>query len=234
MTLEEIRLTALYKNNASFYDMVIDRYKGISNHENGFVIYFYEQQQIDYSSQEEFNFYNQKLARIDKSVKDFISINIENKLTKGLKDLKYLTNILLANSELKAFDIDSYRSEVSRIQKIMCDDNMYDLLNGLKIEISDLNRNLPKTPKPIITHKFFISGSSESSSNNFFTLDIPSELKRAPIMNGFIFPLEIHKEQCVIWTGSKPAPKMGGGTRQLWKLSDDKWECITSNSTWIS
>ena len=234
MTLEEIRLTALYKNNASFYDMVIDRYKGISNHKKGFIIYFYEQQQIDYSSHEEFNFYNQKLARIDKSVKDFISINIENKLTTGIKDLTDLTNTLLANSELKAFDIDSYRSEVSRIQKIMCDDNMYDLLNGLKIEISDLNRNLPKTPKPIITHKFFISGSSESSSNNFFTLDIPSELKRAAIMNGFIFPLEIHKEQCVIWTGSKPAPKMGGGTRQLWKLSDDKWECITSNSTWIS
>ena len=53
-------------------------------------------------------------------------------------------------------------------------------------------------------------------------------------MNGFIFPLEIHKEQCVIWTGSKPGPKMGGGARQLWKLSDDKWECVTSNSTWIS
>ena len=234
MTLEEIRLTALYKNNASFYDMIIDRYKGISNHENGFVIYFYEQQQIDYSSHEEFNFYNHKLARIDKSVKDFISINIENKLTTGIKDLTDLTNTLLANPELKSFDINSYRSEVSRIQKVMCDDNLYHVLNGLQMEISDLNRNLPKTSKPFITHKFIVSGSSESSSNNFFTLDIPSELKRAPIMNGFIFPLEIHKEQCVIWTGSKPGPKMGGGARQLWKLSDDKWECVTSNSTWIS
>ena len=234
MTLEEIRLTALYKNNSSFYDMIIDCYKGISNHENGFVIYFYEQQQIDYSSHEEFNFYNHKLARIDKSVKDFISINIENKLTTGIKDLTDLTNTLLANSELKAFDINSYRSEVSRIQKVMCDDNLYHVLNGLQMEISDLNRNLPKTSKPIITHKFFISGSSESSSNNFFTLDIPSELKRAPIMNGFIFPLEIHKEQCVIWNGHKPAPKMGGGSRELWKLIDDNWECVTSNSTWIS
>ena len=53
-------------------------------------------------------------------------------------------------------------------------------------------------------------------------------------MNGFIFPLEIHKERCVLWTGSSPAPKIGSGFRELWKLSDDKWECVTFNSTWIS
>lgn len=232
MTIEEIRLTALYKNNASFYDMIIDRYKGISNHKKGFIIYFYEQQQIDYSSHEEFNFYNHKLARIEKSIKNFSSIDIENKLTKGLNDLTDLTNTLIANPELKAFDLKSYRSKVYDIQKVMCDDNLYHVLNGLKMEISDLRRNLPKTPTPIITHKYFIPGSSESSIH--ITLDIPSELKRAPIMNGFIFPLEIHKDQCVIWTGSKPGPKMGGGARQLWKLSDDNWECVTTNSTWIS
>ena len=234
MTLEELRLTPIYKKNASFYDLVIDRYQGISNHKKGFIIYFYEQQQIDYSSYEEFNFYNHKLARINTSVKNFISINIENKLTTGIKDLTDLTNTLLANPELKSFDINSYRSEVSRIQKVMCDDNIYHIFNGLKMEISDLNQNLPKTPKPLITHKFVISGSSETSLNNFFTLDLPSELKRAPIMNGFIFPLEIHKERCVLWTGSSPAPKIGSGFRELWKLSDDKWECVTFNSTWIS
>jgi len=234
MTLEELRLTPLYKKNADFYDLIIDRYKGITNHKNGFNIYFYEQEQIDYSSHEEFKYYNHKLARIEKSIKSFISINIEDKLTKGLNDLTDLTNTLVTNPKLKAFDVKSYRSKVYDIQKVMCDDNLFHVLNGLKMEISDLNRNLPKIPTPIITHKYFITGSSESSSNNFFTLDIPSELKRAPIMNGFIFPLEIHNEQCVIWNGHKPAPKMGGGSRQLWKLSDDKWECVTSNSTWIS
>tara|TARA_B100000497_G_C7572605_1_gene345011 strand:+ start:84 stop:782 length:699 start_codon:yes stop_codon:yes gene_type:complete len=232
MTLEELRLTPLYKKNAVFYDLVIDRYKGISNHKKGFIIYFYEQQQIDYSSHEEFNFYNHKLARIEKSIKNFISIDIENKLTKGLNDLTDLTNTLIANPELKAFDLKSYRSKVYDIQKVMCDDNLYHILNGLKIEISDLRRNLPKTPTPIITHKYFIPGSSESSIH--ITLDIPSELKRAPIMNGFLFPLEIHKDQCVIWTGHTPAPKIGGGSREFWKLIDDNWECVTTNSTWIS
>lgn len=234
MTLEEIRLLPIYNKNAGFYDLIIDRHKGITNHKNGFIIYFYEQEQIDYSSHEEFKYYNHKLARIDKSIKSFISINIENKLTKGLNDLTDLTNTLVANQELKAFDVKSYRSKVYDIQKVMCDDNLYHVLNGLKMEISDLSRNLPKTPKPIITHKFIVSGSSDTSINNFFTLDIPSELKRAPIMNGFIFPLEIHKEQCVIWNGHKPAPRMGGGSRELWKLIDDNWECVTSNSTWIS
>ena len=58
MTLEELRLTPLYKKNADFYDLIIDRYKGITNHKNGFNIYFYEQEQIDYSSHEEFKYYN--------------------------------------------------------------------------------------------------------------------------------------------------------------------------------
>ena len=104
----------------------------------------------------------------------------------------------------------------------------------IEMEIGDLSRNLPKIPKPIIKYKFYITGSSESLSNNLFTLDLPSELKRPPIMNGFIFPLEIYNDQCLIWTGHKPAPRIGGGSRQLWKLIDDNWECVTSNSTWIS
>jgi|SaaInlStandDraft_5_1057022.scaffolds.fasta_scaffold10996_2 hypothetical protein len=234
ITLEEIKSTALYKRNASLYDTVIDTYKGISNHKDGFCVYFYEQEQVDYSSHEEFKFYTNKLERINKSIKDFMSINIDKKLSTGIKDLTNLTETLLNNSELKAYDLNSYRSEVSQIQNSMCNDELLSIINGLKIEISDLNRNLPKIPKPLITNKLIVSGHSNNSINELFSMDLPIELKGPPMMNGFIFPLEVYNEQCILWTGDKPAPLIGTGTKELWKLRDNKWQMTQSKITWVS
>ena len=77
MTLEELKATAIYKKNAALYDTVIDTYKGISNDKEGFKIYFYKQEQLDYSKHEEFKFYNHKLERINKSVEEFKSLNMD-------------------------------------------------------------------------------------------------------------------------------------------------------------
>lgn len=105
---------------------------------------------------------------------------------------------------------------------------------NLKIEVSDLNRNLPKTPTPVVIHKCYVSKKSNKSVDQFLTENVPVELKRAPIMNGYIFPLEVYKKKCVVWTGHKPAPLMGSGTRQLWELKDKKWQCVDSSRTWVS
>ncbi len=234
MTLEELKVTAIYKKNAVLYDTVIDTYKAISGDKEGFNIYFYKQEQLDYSSHEEFKFYTHKLERINKSVEEFKSLNMDNQLSEGIKDLRVLTEALCSNKELKAYDLKAYRRKVSLIQNSMCNTKILDIINGLKIEINDLNRNLPKTPTPVVTHKFFVSKKSNKPVDQILTEDLPVELKRAPIMNGYVFPLEVYKKQCVVWTGHKPAPLMGSGFQELWEQRDNKWQCMDSSGTWVS
>ena len=234
MILEELRALAIYKKNAVLYDTVIDTYKAISGDKEGFNIYFYKQEQLDYSSHEEFKFYTHKLERINKSIEEFKSLSMDKKLSKGIKDLTDKTEALFRNKELKAYDLKAYRRKVSLIQNSMCNTKILDIINGLKIEINDLNRNLPKTPTPVVTHKFFVSKKSNKPVDQILTEDLPVELKRAPIMNGYVFPLEVYKKQCVVWTGHKPAPLMGSGFQELWEQRDNKWQCIDSSGTWVS
>ena len=234
MTLEELKATAIYKKNAALYDTVIDTYKGISKDKEGFKIYFYKQEQLDYSKHEEFKFYNHKLERINKSVEEFKSLNMDNQLSEGIKDLRVLTEALCSNEELKAYDLKTYRWKVSQIQKSMYNKKLLNIMYNLKIEVSDLNRNLPKTPTPVVTHKYYVSKKSNKSVDQILTEIVPAELKRAPIMNGYVFPLEVYKKKCVVWTGHKPAPLMGSGTRELWELKDNKWQCVDSSRTWVS
>lgn len=234
MTLEELRALAIYKKNAALYDTVIDTYKGISSHKEGFKIYFYKQEQLDYSLHEEFKFYTHKLERINKSIEEFKSLNMDKKLSKGKNELRVLTETLCSTEELKIFDLKAYRQKVSQIQNSMCNTKILDIINGLKIEISDLKKNLPKTPTPVVTHKFYISKKSNSPLDQILKENLPVELKRSPIMNGYVLPLEVYKKQCVVWTGHKPAPLMGGGFQELWGLKDNKWQCIDSSSTWVS
>ena len=234
MTLEELRATTIYKKNTALYDTVIDTYKGISGHKEGFKIYFYKQEQLDYSSHEEFKFYTCKLERINKSVEEFKSLNMDHQLSEGIKDLRVLTEALCSNEELKAYDLKTYRRKVSQIQNSMCNKKLLNIMYNLKIEVSDLNRNLPKTPTPVVTHKYYVSKKSNKSVDQILTEYVPDELKRPPIMNGYVFPLEVYKKKCVVWTGHKPAPLMGSGTRELWELKDNKWQCVDSSRTWVS
>jgi len=234
MTLEELKATAIYKKNAALYDTVIDTYKGISNDKEGFKIYFYKQEQLDYSKHEEFKFYNHKLERINKSVEEFKSLNMDNQLSEGIKDLRVLTEALCSNEELKAYDLKTYRRKVSQIQNSMCNNKLLNIMYNLKIEVSDLNRNLPKTPTPVVIHKCYVSKKSNKSVDQFLTENVPAELNRPPIMNGYVFPLEVYKKKCVVWTGHKPAPLMGRGFRELWELKDNKWQCVDSSRTWVS
>ncbi|MDA8768974.1 hypothetical protein N9M71_02415 [Winogradskyella sp.] len=234
MTLEELRATTIYKKNAVLYDTVIDTYKAISGDKEGFKIYFYKQEQLDYSSHEEFKFYTHKLERINNSIEEFKSLSIDKKLSKGIKNLTDKTEALFRNKELKAYDLKAYRRKVSQIQNSMCNTKILDIINGLKIEINDLNINLPKTPTPVVTHKFYVSKKSNKPVDQILTVDLPVELKRAPIMNGYVLPLEVYKKQCVVWTGHKPAPLMGSGFQELWEQRDNKWQCIDSSGTWVS
>ena len=159
---------------------------------------------------------------------------MDNQLSEGIKDLRVLTEALCSNEELKAYDLKTYRRKVSQIQNSMCNKKLLNIMYNLKIEVSDLNRNLPKTPTPVVTHKYYISKKTNKSVDQILTENVPAELKRPPIMNGYVFPLEVYKKKCVVWTGHKPAPLMGSGTRQLWELKDNKWQCMDSSRTWVS
>ena len=154
--------------------------------------------------------------------------------SEGIKDLRVLTEALCSNEELKAYDLKTYRRKVSQIQNSMCNNKLLNIMYNLKIEVSDLNRNLPKTPTPVVTHKYYVSKKSNKSVDQILTEIVPAELKRAPIMNGYVFPLEVYKKKCVVWIGHKPAPLMGRGFRELWELKDNKWQCVDSSRTWVS
>ena len=74
VTLDYLRQKDFYKVNALLYDTVIDKYKLISNHDEGFQIDFIEEENIDYTNYEEFKFYNKKLDKILKSIQNIKSI----------------------------------------------------------------------------------------------------------------------------------------------------------------
>ena len=74
ITLDDLRQKDIYKENSLLYDTVIDTYKSISNHDEGFQIDFIEEEIIDYTNYQEFKWYNKKLEKILKTIQTIKSI----------------------------------------------------------------------------------------------------------------------------------------------------------------
>ena len=234
VTLDYLRQKDYYKLNALLYDTVIDKYKSISKHDEGFQIDFIEEENVDYSSYEEFNFYNKKLDKILKSIQNIKSIDLNKKLDEGFLDLESNTRKLLAESAIFSNNIKNYRSEVTKVEKTIFKSGLLHDFGKLQMEISDLKRNLPKLSTPKIIESFKVSKEMSASYEEEIRTGSPKEFKRPPIVNGFVFPIHINDNSCVLYTGRIVGPLMGHGTKEEWSFDGVKWEKKDSWITWNS
>jgi hypothetical protein len=234
VTLDYLRQKDYYKLNALLYDTVIDKYKSISKHDEGFQIDFIEEENVDYSSYEEFNFYNKKLDKILKSIQNIKSLDLNKKLDEGFLDLESNTRKLLAESAIFSNNIKNYRSEVTKVEKTIFKSGLLHDFGKLQIEISDLKRNLPKLSTPKIIESFKVSKEMSASYEEEIRTGSPKEFKRPPIVNGFVFPIHINDNSCVLYTGRIVGPLMGHGTKEEWSFDGVKWEKKDSWITWNS
>jgi len=234
VTLDYLRQKDYYKLNALLYDTVIDKYKSISKHDEGFQIDFIEEENVDYSSYEEFNFYNKKLDKILKSIQNIKSLDLNKKLDEGFLDLESNTRKLLAESAIFSNNIKNYRSEVTKVEKTIFKSGLLHDFGKLQMEISDLKRNLPKLSTPKIIESFKVSKEMSASYEEEIRTGSPKEFKRPPIVNGFVFPIHINDNSCVLYTGRIVGPLMGHGTKEEWSFDGVKWEKKDSWITWNS
>lgn len=234
VTLDYLRQKDYYKLNALLYDTVIDKYKSISNHDEGFQIDFIEEENVDYSSYEEFNFYNKKLDKILKSIQNIKSLDLNKKLDEGFLDLESNTRKLLAESAIFSNNIKNYRSEVTKVEKTIFKSGLLHDFGKLQMEISDLKRNLPKLSTPKIIESYKVSKEMSASYEEEIRTGSPKEFKRPPIVNGFVFPIHINDNSCVLYTGRIVGPLMGHGTKEEWSFDGVKWEKKDSWITWNS
>ena len=234
VTLDYLRQKDFYKVNALLYDTVIDKYKSISKHDEGFQIDFIEEENVDYSSYEEFNFYNKKLDKILKSIQNIKSLDLNKKLDEGFLDLESNTRKLLAESAIFSNNIKNYRSEVTKVEKTIFKSGLLHDFGKLQMEISDLKRNLPKLSTPKIIESFKVSKEMSASYEEEIRTGSPKEFKRPPIVNGFVFPIHINDNSCVLYTGRIVGPLMGHGTKEEWSFDGVKWKKKDSWITWNS
>ena len=234
VTLDYLRQKDYYKLNALLYDTVIDKYKSISNHDEGFQIDFIEEENVDYSSYEEFNFYNKKLDKILKSIQNIKSLDLNKKLDEGFLDLESNTRKLLAESAIFSNNIKNYRSEVTKVEKTIFKSGLLHDFGKLQMEISDLKRNLPKLSNPKIIDSFKVCKEMSAGYEEEIRTSSPMEFKRPPIVNGFVLPIHISDNFCTLYTGLKLGPLMGHGTKEEWSFDGVKWKKIDSWITWNS
>ena len=114
----------------------------------------------------------------------------------------------------------------------MFENNLLDILNKLKNEISDLRRNLPEMNLPTIIETYVVSynGKSDLAESKI----VPFEMKRPPMKNSLVLPADPNPELSVIWTGYSVGPMMGNGTEEIWKQTKGKWQFQSSKRTWVS
>ena len=234
ITLDQFKKLPFYKENTSLYESVFASNAFLINNKDGFIIYMYELIDKDYASHEEFNFYPLKLGRINKSVDAIKDILFDDKLSQEVENLVRITTIFLDKKNKNAHDLAIYDSEVKLITDAIFNNNLFPTIGQLKLEISDLQRNLPERPNPIITDAYIITTKSTSIYSQFELLDTPSEMKSPPIINGLILPKKITQGYCKLYTGFQLAPMMGHGAEEIWKTVNNQWECITSEIIWHS
>ena len=234
ITLDDLRQKDIYKENSLLYDTVIDTYKSISNHDEGFQIDFIEEENIDYTNYEEFKWYNKKLEKILKTIQMIKSIDLNKKLDDGFIDLESSTKTLLSESVIFSNDIRTYRFTVTKVEKTIFKSGLLYDFGKLEMEISDLKRNLPKLPLPKIIASFKVTTKVSAGYEGEIQTGLPKEFKRPPIVNGFVFPIHVNNNSCVLYTGRIVGPLMGHGTKEEWSFDGVKWEKMDSWTTWNS
>ncbi len=235
ITLDQFKTQGFYLENQKFYDSILNSHTLLINNKGGFIIYMYELKDEIFDSHSELEFYPNKLARISKTANEIKELNFEGILTKGIEELSLATRHFLDKQGKNILDIEVFESIVREVTDSIFKNELSEKIAKLKIEISDLQRNLPQRSKPLITDSFLVTSSEGLNSNAIHDLsDLPVEMKRHKAMNGFILPKTIDGRFAKVWTGFKPAPMVGQGTVEIWEEINNKWKCISEKMTWIS
>jgi hypothetical protein len=235
ITLYRLKALELYHRNAAFYDEVIKNNQALVNSEGGCLVYFYSVPDVDFRSHPEFEFYPNKLEKIHKSLEAIIKIKLESKLTAAYGELLKKTNSLLIKDRITTVDLMLYASQVDQQSDSIFNNDLLGVIAKLKLEISDLNRNLPEIALPTIIESYIVVNNDISEKSHLRdSKEVPFEIKRAPMVNSLILPIDPNPKYSKIWKGYKLGPMMGHGNKEVWKLVKNQWRCCFSKMTWVS
>ena len=235
ITLDTLKSFELYQRNAALYDEVIKNNHALMISEGGCLIYFYSLPDVDFRSHPEFEFYPNKLEKIHKSLEAIVEIKLESKLTAAYGKLLKNTNSLLIKDRITTVDLMLYASQVDEQSDSIFNNDLLGAIAKLKLEISDLNRNLPEIALPTIIESYIVVNDDSSRKSHLSeSKEVPFEMKRPPMVNSLILPIEPNHKYSRIWTGYKLGPMMGHGNKEVWKLVKNQWRCCFSKMTWVS
>ncbi len=235
ITLDSLKSLELYHRNAAFYDEVMKNNQALVNSEGGCLVYFYSMPDVDFRSYPEFEFYPNKLEKIHKSLEAIIKIKLESKLTAAYGELLKKTNSLLIKDRITTVDLMLYASQVDQQSDSIFNNDLLGVIAKLKLEISDLNRNLPEIALPTIIESYIVVNNDISEKSHLRdSKEVPFEMKRAPMVNSLILPIDPNPKYSKIWKGYKLGPMMGHGNKEVWKLVKNQWRCCFSKMTWVS
>ncbi len=235
ITLDSLKSLELYHRNAAFYDEVMKNNQALVNSEGGCLVYFYSMPDVDFRSYPEFEFYPNKLEKIHKSLEAIIKIKLESKLTAAYEELLKKTNSLLIKDRITTVDLMLYASQVDQQSDSIFNNDLLGVIAKLKLEISDLNRNLPEIALPTIIESYIVVNNDISAKSHLRdSKEVPFEMKRPPMVNSLILPIDPNPKYSKIWKGYKLGPMMGHGNKEVWKLVKNQWRCCFSKMTWVS
>jgi len=235
ITLDRLKALELYQRNAAMYDEVIKNNQALVNSEGGCLVYFYSLPDVDFRSHPEFEFYPNKLEKIHKSLEAIIKIKLESKLTAAYEELLKKTNSLLIKDRITTVDLMLYASQVDQQSDSIFNNDLLGVIAKLKLEISDLNRNLPEIALPTIIESYIVVNNDISEKSHLRdSKEVPFEMKRPPMVNSLILPIDPNPKYSKIWKGYKFGPMMGHGNKEVWKLVKNQWRCCFSKMTWVS
>ena len=232
ITLNTLKSMELYQRNALFYDTVIENNLALVNMKNGFLLYFYTLQEKNFKDHKEFEHYPKKLEKIQRSIEAIAKIKLESRLNIAYTELLINTEALLQKDEITTTDLTRYTACIEDQEDAMFENDLLDILNKLKNEISDLKRNLPEINLPKIIETCVVSNNDKSDLAE--SKIVPFEMKRPPMLNSLVWPADPNPELSVIWKGYKVGPMMGHGTEEIWKKTKGKWQFQSSKRTWVS
>lgn len=235
ISLDQLQSLVIYQKNAALYDEVIKNNQALVKSEGGFLVYFYSMPDVDFRSHPEFEYYPNKLERIHKSLEAIIKIKLESKLTSAYGKLLKNTSSLLKKTRITTVDLMLYDSQVDEQSDSIFNNNLLGAIAKLKLEISDLKRNLPERALPTIMESYVVVNNDISKKSHLSeSKEVPFEMKRPPMVNSLMLPIEPNHKYSRIWKGYKLGPMMGHGNKEVWKLVKNQWRCCFSKMTWVS
>lgn len=235
ISVDTLKSLDVYRKNSALYDEVIKNNQALVNSEGGCLIYFYSLPDVDFRSHPEFEFYPNKLEKIHKSLEAIFKIKLESKLTAAYEELLKKTNSLLIKDRITTVDLMLYASQVDQQSDSIFNNDLLGVIAKLKLEISDLNRNLPEIALPTIIESYIVVNNDISEKSHLRdSKEVPFEMKRPPMVNSLILPIDPNPKYSKIWKGYKLGPMMGHGNKEVWKLVKNQWRCCFSKMTWVS